>query len=238
MVRAAEADLVLGLQRARYDGNAAAIDAAASLLLRANTTLIRRGVPRRRSNPRLDAGELEQAATVGLLVAAARFRLVEGASFPAYAHHWIRKEVQRAIATGGHAITVPANQTGLVRVAAAKLTDNPHLGDAQLGSELGTSSTVARGLRTAVTTAPLQPLEAPVGETNDHLGDRIVDQLGVSTAIASLDDGLREVVVLRHGFDGRPPRSHREIGRLLGVSDFTVRARLHKAHQLLRRLLS
>lgn len=234
LVRAAEAELIVGFQRARYDGTAADVDAAASVLLQANTSLIRRGVPRRRSNPRLDTTELEQAATVGLFVAAARFRAAEDASFPSYAHHWIRKEVQRAIATGAYAIAIPANRTGLVRVAAAKLTDDPLLNDDQLASELSITSAVARGLRTVVTTAPIKYHDPPI----DDSCDPIVDRLGVSSAVANLDDGLRAVVLLRHGFDGQPPRSHREIGRILGVSDFTVRSRLRKAHQYLRRLLS
>ena len=61
---------------------------------------------------RMQRADLHQAGMVGLLVAADRFDPGRGVPFRAFARHWVRKEVQRAIADQEFASTVPATLTG------------------------------------------------------------------------------------------------------------------------------
>jgi RNA polymerase sigma factor (sigma-70 family) len=60
----------------------------------------------------------------------------------------------------------------------------------------------------------------------------------VRNAVPLLPVELREVIVLRYGLDGHAPRSLREIGLALGVSQTTVSSREERALDLLRRRLA
>ncbi len=64
--------------------------------------------------------------------------------------------------------------------------------------------------------------------------DTVLDRLEVERALAELPADLRAVVVLKH-VEGYP---HREIGRLLGISEGASQVRLHRARKQLRRLLA
>ncbi len=75
-----------------------------------------------------------------------------------------------------------------------------------------------------------------------HDGDAIFESLAgpvrsgdlrmdLETALERLPDGAREVFVL-HDVEGY---KHREIARLLGISDGTSKAQLHRARMMLRR---
>jgi RNA polymerase sigma-B factor len=232
-VQAAEAELITQFQRARYFDLPEAAEMA-DFLVRSNASLVRRAVRRERTR-RVDVAELEQAATVGLLVALRRFRPVAGAPFAAYAHHWMRKELQRCVAAAGFGLAVPANRAGLLRGAAAQLSEKPGLEDAGLASAMHVSTATAAGLRTVLEVHSLAAgQEASVPDTVDG----VVNRAGVDAALQRLDPMTRAIVRMRYGFDGAGSRSHRQIARLLGISDFTVRHRLRKAHDVLRRLLS
>jgi RNA polymerase sigma-70 factor (ECF subfamily) len=62
----------------------------------------------------------------------------------------------------------------------------------------------------------------------------IVDRLDLERALRALPEGYRAVFVL-HDVEGR---EHREIGKLLGISDGTSKSQLHKARMRLRKILS
>ncbi len=63
--------------------------------------------------------------------------------------------------------------------------------------------------------------------------DRPVDRMDLKSAIARLPEGSRSVFVL-HDVEGL---EHREIGRLLGISEGTSKSQLHKARLRLREIL-
>jgi RNA polymerase sigma-70 factor, ECF subfamily len=72
----------------------------------------------------------------------------------------------------------------------------------------------------------------PAG-AHDRRGELIVDRLNLERAILELPDGCRAAFVLHdvEGFD------HREVGRILGISDGTSKSQVHKARSRLRLLL-
>lgn len=72
---------------------------------------------------------------------------------------------------------------------------------------------------------PWQPAARP---------DGAVERLDLTSAIARLPEGSREVFVL-HDVEGL---EHREIARLLGIAEGTSKSQLHKARLRLRELLN
>lgn len=80
--------------------------------------------------------------------------------------------------------------------------------------------------------------EVPLGFLRARLptrdvSDAVLDRLEVERALAELPADLRAVVVLKH-VEGY---SHREIGRLLGITEGASQVRLHRARKELRRSL-
>jgi RNA polymerase sigma-70 factor (ECF subfamily) len=64
--------------------------------------------------------------------------------------------------------------------------------------------------------------------------DSTVERIDLKNAIAQLPDGGRAVFVL-HDIEGL---EHREIGKLLGISEGTSKSQLHKARLRLRQMLT
>lgn len=60
----------------------------------------------------IDRADLRQAGILGLLIAAARFDPAHGVPFGAYAHTWVRKQIQRAIAQQEFPAVLPPDLTG------------------------------------------------------------------------------------------------------------------------------
>ncbi len=68
----------------------------------------------------------------------------------------------------------------------------------------------------------------------DDASDAVLDRLAVERAVAALPPEMRAVVLLKE-VEGY---SHREIGRLLGISEGASAVRLHRARKVLRRVLA
>src|SRR5438445_108508 len=75
------------------------------------------------------------------------------------------------------------------------------------------------------------------GSSPEEVGEAGDVARGVARAVRALPEELRQVVKLRYGLDGGGERSARHVGRLLGISDFTVRMRLARARARLSRAL-
>ncbi|OIK02181.1 sigma-70 family RNA polymerase sigma factor [Streptomyces monashensis] len=191
---------------------------------------------------RLDRADLRQAGILGLLIAAARYDPERGVPFAAYAHTWVRKEIQRAIAHQEFPAVLPADLVGrtvALRRALDEHTDSLNLVAAALGISPDTVAALHRQLGTVPTeddeelTAPGYPLTDPehAAVAQDFIG-------AVRSALARMDPRQADALILRYGLDDRPPRSYRRIGRHLGVSDHTARALVERAQSGLRLLLT
>lgn len=227
-----EADLIVGYQHDRYHRLSSATGLC-DLLVEANLSLITRAVRGTRSRA-LAPDDVRQAATLGLLTALAKFRSTSGAPFAAYAHHWIRKEIQRALGAGEHSIAIPANAGSLLRVVAAAATEQPGATDHQLAATVHLPEAKVGALRTVIATTSHDRI--PELSADDPTED-IARRLGVHSALDVLDPTSRKIVLLRYGFDGAEQRSHRQIAQALSISDFTVRRRLQQAHERLAHYL-
>jgi RNA polymerase sigma factor (sigma-70 family) len=190
----------------------------------------------------LDRADLRQAGILGLLIAAARFDPERAVPFAGYAHTWVRKEIQRAIARQEFPTVLPAELVGrtvALRRALDEHADNLQLAAAALGISPATVAALHRQLRGAPVEDE-EELPAP-GYTLTNPEHTAVARDFISAArscLARMDPRHADALILRFGLDDQPPRSYRQIGRHLAVSDHTARAFVERAQAELRRLLA
>lgn len=232
-VARAEGVLIAQWQRAHRCSDPRAPDLV-TFLLEANASLLQR-TARHRAR-RLESDDIAQAARVGLLTALARFRPGGGAPFGPYAIHWIRKEVQRTVAAGDYPIAVPAHRLGDLALIRRAGQANPEQADGQVTVDLHMSEETATGLRAVLTVVPADQAPEPVEETSTI--DRIEWQLAITRALGELPPRAACAVRLRYGLHDGHPKTLRQIAAQLGISDYTVRSDLARAHQQLSRHLA
>ncbi|MBN9374288.1 MAG: sigma-70 family RNA polymerase sigma factor [Cellulomonas sp.] len=209
-------------------------------LVAAHSGLVDREVARYRTW-RVDRADLRQAGILGLLIAAGRFDPDRAVPFGAYAHTWVRKEIQRAIARQEFPAVVPSDLVGrtvAVRRALDENADSLNLAAAALGISAATVAALHRQLRTDPVEededlpAPGYPLADPqdVAVARDFVS-------AVRSGLVRMDPRAAEALVLRYGLDDGAEWSYRRIGRHLGTSDHTARTLVERAQAELRRLL-
>jgi RNA polymerase sigma factor (sigma-70 family) len=189
----------------------------------------------------LDRADLRQAGVLGLLIAAGRFDPGRGVPFGAYAHTWVRKEIQRAVAHQEFPAVVPADLVGrtvALRRALDENADSLSLAAACLGISPATVAALHRQLRS---TGPEEDEELPapgyVLTDPEHTVVAMDFTRAARAALARIDPRQAEALVLRYGLDDGPERSFRQIGRELGVSGHTARSLVERAQAELRGLI-
>jgi RNA polymerase primary sigma factor len=224
-------------------------DEARERLVRFNLRLAL-SIARRYAGRGLPLEDLMQEGTLGLLRAAERYDPDLGYRFSTYATWWIRQAVRRALVEQGRSVRLPEHLVGLLgRLQRAALAIEQQKGRPATAAELAEALETTVDKVEAALKASLMPasLDAPVTEDGATLAEVVADdgptagevaedralRTAVREALNGLTDRERLVVELRHGLDGKPPRTLAEVGEALGIS--RERARQLEA-QALRKL--
>jgi RNA polymerase primary sigma factor len=247
--RLAEEPGIDAAERRRLEREETHGDEARERLVRFNLRLAL-SIARRYAGRGLPLEDLMQEGTLGLLRAAERYDPDLGYRFSTYATWWIRQAVRRALVEQGRSVRLPEHLVGLLgRLQRAALAIEQQKGRPATAAELAEALETTVDKVEAALKASLMPasLDAPVTEDGATLAEVVADEgptagevaedralrTAVREALNGLTDRERLVVELRHGLDGKPPRTLAEVGEALGIS--RERARQLEA-QALRKL--
>jgi RNA polymerase primary sigma factor len=219
-----------------------AADERRSALVQKNLRLVAL-IGRQFANRGVEATDLIQEGSIGLIKAARRFDEGRGVRFTTYASWWIRQGMGRAIAEQGRTIRLPSHVRGAMREVAQTTHDLvQRLGRAPAPEEIAArlSSTPARIERLLDLRGLPVSLDSPLTRQGDDvpLIERLADEqsgrspeelLAARTLTASIHRALqslqareREVLSLRFGIEG-DPCNLQEVSTRLGLHVHRVR---------------
>lgn len=164
-----------------------------------HATILRQG--------RYDFDDLISAGRIGLLEALRRF---DGrGAFSTYAVHWIRKEVNEVLYTNTSALSISLGTYNRLLAARKGYGQAPLKPDQLMAAEIAMRRT--------------STLEEGYYLTDESDGpesriSRETEAERIRAAVASLPDRQAKAIWLYYGLGGQRPKTHREIGRVLGCT--------------------
>lgn len=212
----------------------------------------------------LDFEDLEQAGFIGLIKAARRFSIQQGAAFSTYAVYWIRQSISREIMDNGYVIRIPVHM--MEKIKKVVILNNKLAGEgltlceriSQIAGQLECSEDDVREcLRLKKDFLGYTSLDMPIGEGEEtELGSFIpageeyaVEDVAlnrvlrheIESALKTLSQREQIILKLRSGWDDNHPRSLGEISSEYHVSSERIRQveanALRKIRRLFRRRL-
>ena len=198
--------------------------------------------------------DLINEGNIGLMKAVERFNPRKGAKLSTYAALWIKQSIRRALSNQSKTIRLPVHIVDKVHKlnrVVQKLTER--LGrepnDAELAKSLDISTAKVASLR-KLGVSPIS-LDAPIGDEDDsRFGDIVQDEgamtpyelLRVKTMRQEIREHVKylvpreaEILTLRFGLDGQPPRTLEQVGKRFKVTRERVRQIQEIALRKLRR---
>jgi RNA polymerase primary sigma factor len=195
--------------------------------------------------------DLIAEGNVGLLTAARKFDPERGFKFISYAVHWIRQAILKALATQGHCVCIPLNQSAsLSKLSRARARLSNELHREPTLEELAKATGLALGTVKALSVLSIPPKRLGAMRQTDSgpelqfdLPDDRSDTAQqtmhaarsevIARALSSLSPREAKVLRLHYGFDGEE-YTLTEIGTMLGVSRERIRQIKEKALEKLR----
>ncbi|MCS7184430.1 MAG: sigma-70 family RNA polymerase sigma factor [bacterium] len=187
----------------------------------------------------------------GLLRAIEKFEWKRGFKFSTYATWWIRQAINRAIADQGRAIRVPVHMkewyTKMAKISKEfqqKYGREPTINEFAKATKLSEERT----RKVLALNQETVSLDASIGDDDTTISEFVVDNAAqeeftidqlykrelVLKLVEQLPEKDKEVLILRYGLRGEPPKTLEEIGKILGVTRERVRQIETKAIRKLR----
>jgi RNA polymerase primary sigma factor len=226
-----------------------AADDGSSALVHQNLRLVAM-IGRQFANRGVDATDLIQEGSIGLIKASRRFDETRGVRFSTYAAWWIRQGMGRAIAEQGRTVRLPYHVRGALREVAQTAHDLVgKLGRPPAPAEIAArmASTPEKVERLLDFRVPTVSLDAPASRPNDE--SPLIDRLtapGTEQTPEEVLEGRARSHAIREALDRLPARERSLLAMRFGIdreacslqdAAANLAINVHRARQLEQRAL-